>query len=419
MANKRLEAEQDLRHDLVDALSDSALILSERRLEQRDPETLMHQFDNLARQLISQIGEERERISKLAAQREQEYGTLSNFTPKLETSTQQIALAAETMHAAHADHSQMMSDALQALRSSQTELTSRVVLAEETISNNLIETEKAVSVKLLQTQHEITTSLREAQQGFTSGAQQLSRQAIDLVQQSQQALTRDLRQLHSEMSGALTTSQQEFIAEMSQSQSTLLENISHAQQELFGTLLRSQEGLASSIDGLAAPIQLFSEQQDQLLRSNQQVSGQLNTLAGQQQEWGETLRRTMDTLQASALGLREHTNHAVEVANHVSVIAATIVAAQAKMDESHALFLSGLSQERAEQSQLARLVSEANMGMEAALEEVRNSAQLLHSVAIHLDDLVSVWSAGENPNGHISGPERARVATRTGPPDSS
>ncbi|MDQ5822852.1 MAG: hypothetical protein M3441_01405 [Chloroflexota bacterium] len=369
LAMRRMREEQELKQEISHALADASLALARKREQQKDPQTLMDQFQVTANQLISQIAAEREDLNRLGERREDEVNSLSLFTPSLERSTQEMVAAAETMRAAQQEHAQIVSESLQAMRDGQIMLTTATRETQQTIASALMQSQQAMSQEL-----------NQAQQAFVGAARTSTEQAVAAVQRVQQELLINMRQLHQELISDLRDSQTNLVGQVELSQQTVLRELAHG-----------QESLHSSIQALSAPMQSFAEQQGQLLASNQEATRQLSVLTGEQRQWSEQLQEAMQSISQAVEVLQSNTGRSLEIAQQIAIIGSGLVEAQQQLEVSHERFLAELAGERAEQIELARTISESNSGLEGAVSQVRQTSQLLHSISIDLYDLARSW----------------------------
>jgi hypothetical protein len=386
MRKERLE--QELKQEISHALSDASLALARKREQQKDPQTLLEQFEVAASQLIGQLAAQREDQNRFSEMQKDEVNSLSLFTPSLEKSTQEMVRAAETMRAAQEEHAQIVSDSLQAMRDGQTTLTAATREAQQTITAAMMGSQQTITDAMMQSQQTMSQELQQAQQAFVGATRSSTQQAVEAVQHAQQELLISMRQLH-----------QEMVSGIRQSQSDLVERVGQSQQTVLNSVARSQESLHASIQELATPMQSFAEQQGQLLASNQEATRQLNIISTEQRQWSGQLQTAMQSITGAAESLQTNTGRSLEIAQQIADIASGIVEAQRRLEEVQAQFLTEIAQERAEQKELARVISQSNTGVEGAVSGVRQTSQILHGIAVDLYELARSWPGTNNGDG--------------------
>lgn len=350
----------------------------------------LDEFGQIGQGLLRQLDIERERIDKLAEQRDQQLTDLTAFAGNLVQGTNGMVEASQRFSGMYQELTESMG------------LLSSSVTAMATGQGELLDAGRQLSGEMgtmVAEQRLLAGSLREALDGVATAASGLRRVAASISAAAEQ--------LGAMMPEALRAIQQ------------------GARQ-----MLQAAEGIGTSADGLAhtvgqleAAVAGAAAGQAALVQAERGTSDQLATLASQQQAMAATLGQAVPLLTtasqestAASAKLGElarqsqeaHSTYLAEAANQRDAQqrrdGELVAAYQAFLDRLAAErgvrdtvgeqliaaqreFLQGLAGERRAQEEIARTVAQASITVERKLLSLHDEAITLNGLAISLDDL--------------------------------
>ncbi|GEM_PF-6023452 len=356
----------------------------------------LDEFGRIGQGLLQQLDVERERIDKLAEQRDQQLTDLAAFAQNLVQGTNGMVEASQRFSGLYQELTESM------------RLLSGSVTAMATGQAELLDAGRRLGGEMgtvVAEQRTLAGSLREALDGVATAASGLRRVAA--------AITAAAEQLGAMMPEALRGIQQ-GVRQMLQA------------AEGTGT---SADGLSQAVGQLGAAVAGAASSQVALVEAERGTSNQLATLASQQQAMAATLGQAVPALTtasqestAAVARLEERSRQGQEAqATYLTELARQrdaqqrrdgelVAAYQAFLDRLAAEqgvrdtvgeqlitaqreFLQGLAGERRAQEEMTRTVAEASITVERKLLSLHDEAITLNGLAISLDDLARTLPA--------------------------
>jgi len=343
---------------LEHVLAEATLVLRLRYTNQQG--VLATQVEQLGRQLLIQLGEERARIAKLGGQRQRELADFTTFTGDLKQSTTSLVTSAGTLEQSYKSLASSINNLVAPTQQMAT-FTGKLLGAAQGVATPLL--------SLVEQQRELGQRLSNAAGSLSTSATSVVGAAKSTAGLADQILAAQTQFL--EGASADRASQQRAAQSLNETATRL-----EAAAQLVN---KAYDALSGSIATLTAPTQGLAQEAGVLAATARASLSPLRELADQQQAVVSQIRDISDKLTYSGADV-------AAASREIAAIADNLLGAQSE-------FLQALAREREAQTRMAQLVSQSAGNLDQVAVLFRELGPALKAIALDLAYLTSTRPA--------------------------
>jgi methyl-accepting chemotaxis protein len=333
--NRKEQDADEIRDEVADALADAALVLNSRRTQQTT--SFVHQFDQMARGLVHELGQERKRVEELAARKEREVGDLSAFVQDFMRSTQSLLAAVQAVEQVPQQLGSVvngLSASFQHLTEQQRDYQHTFTQATQQVAthlNQLTDVQRATGSSIQATGTNLQGVGVELKE-MSADLRDAIHVANNLAMQNAQAIS----DMHATARN-LASAQTQFRDSLAQERETI-ERGTQGMQTALQSLQQDYQSLEQGLQALSQFVGQLSSQQQEFVSVTQRAVTEFGNLTEEQQTIGINLQTMGINLQKMGVDLRNAveslhtaTSETAHAASEISKVLPAVVHTQTQL----------------------------------------------------------------------------------------